>query len=54
METQNFKKMFKESNRDLQMDIILYVASANEEPNKRLFEVIQEGIKFEHSSLNKL
>lgn len=41
METQNFKKMFKESNRDLQMDIILYVASANEEPNKRLFEVIQ-------------
>ena len=54
METQNFKKMFKESNRDLQMDIILYVASANEEPNKRLFEVIQEGIKFEHPSPNKL
>ena len=36
------------------MDIILYVASANEEPNKRLFEVIQERIKFEIRSLNKL
>jgi len=40
-ERDSLKKMFKDSNRDLQMDIILYVASAKSEPNARLFEIIQ-------------
>ena len=32
--------MYPEGNIDLQIDLVLYVASAKEEPNTRYFEVI--------------
>ena len=37
--------MYKDSNRDLQMDIILYVASAKSKPDERLFEIVQMAVQ---------
>lgn len=44
-EPESLKRMFKDSNRDLQMDIVLYVASAKSRPDERLFEIIQMAIQ---------
>jgi hypothetical protein len=44
MEKEEIKRI-RESNRDLQIDLILYVASAKEKPNLELFDVIQNARK---------
>jgi len=38
--TESLKSMYPEGNADLQIDLVLYVASAKEQPNMRYFEVI--------------
>lgn len=43
--TDSVKNMFKEANRDLQIDIVLYVASAKSDPSNDLFAVVQEAIQ---------
>ena len=37
---ESLKSMYPEGNADLQIDLVLYVASAKEQPNMRYFEVI--------------
>ena len=40
LKKESLKSMYPEGNADLQIDLVLYVASAKEQPNMRYFEVI--------------